>query len=444
MNFKLTSVAIGLALSTGAAQNASNEVAVPTEQIVAPDTTPAAAPAAEPALVTEAQASGQSEPVAEVPSVENSSESTSQTANETAKADFDVLRGRAYNTVGNQAAASTIADKMSKPHEMAGNRLVYLEPTMEFAAVAFGDSSNTYFLGFQNSNSLGLLKAGYAAKSFGLQLSVALGKSWILKDGPNRETTQSNVSVGDMIGAVYSMPLGSDLDLSVEGSWRTISAEESNTSTNKNDTQTERDYWDVNIRGAVSNSPANEKKFSWAAGANVLRHNLTESEVSDDSKTERATLDSRWQLEPFFNAGVSVLNTNNARVLLGLNTKIPIQIYDQIENANTSTRENHIALGIFTSPNLLAELALSDNWLVFGGATYEWNIFSTEYLYENNTDITAFALKSGTTTVNAGVRFQYKNFALEAAISDNFFSNPTVGFTNNGTFIANLGGFINF
>ncbi len=439
MNFKLMSVAVGLALSASAAQDVSNAVSTPAEQAIESAST------AEPATIADTtMAANQPAPIAEIPAVESSSEPASNSETDAPMANFDVLRGRAYNTVGNQAAASTIADKMSKPHEMAGNKLVYLEPTMEFAAVAFGDSSSTYFLGFHNSNNLGLLRAGYATKSFGLQLFAALGKSWLLKDGPNRETTQNNVSIGDVIGAVYSMPLGSNLDLSIEGNWKTISAEESNTSSNKNDTQTERDYWDINIRGAVSNTPANEKKFSWSTGATVLRHNLTESEVSNKDKTEKATLDSRWQVEPFFNAGVSVLNTNNARVLLGLNTRIPVQIYDQIENASTSVRENHLAMGIFTSPNLLAELALSDNWLIFGGATYEWNVFSTEYLYENNTDITAFAMKNSTTTVNAGVRFQYKNFALETAISDNFFNNPTVGFTNNGAFIANLGGFINF
>lgn len=450
MNFKLMPIAISIALSAAVAQESSETTAAPAEETAVAESTKNEVPAPE-ATASEPQAAASSEATAveaskvEATVAEATAEQALDAVSDTAKANFDILRGRAYNFyTANQAAAYTIADKIAKPHEMAGSKLVYLEPSLDYAALAFGDNS-TYFVSLQNKYDLGLLTAGYANKSFGAEVYAAIGKTWRLTDGSNRDSSTATVNAGDLIGAVYSMPLG-NLDLTVNAYWLTTTTErstEEDISSTKVHNEREQDYWDINLTGTVSNTPAAEKKFSWSAGAQLLRHNRTETVVDDDDETTRATLDSRWEVSPFFNFGLPILSTNNARVLIGTNTNITFQIYDDIATKVTETRKDHIAMGIYTSPNILAELALSDNWLVFGGASYLWKVFATEYLYESRSDILGFGMESGKVAVNAGARFQYKNFALEAAINDVIFNNPLAGFNNNAI-IARLGGFIHF
>lgn len=440
MNFKLISVAAALAISAAVAQESEEEVAALADESAAVESSEESASAS-----TAEQSSAAQSFAEEVPAATESSELALDAVTDTAKANFDILRGRAYNTVGNQAAASTIADHIAKPHEMHGSKLVYLEPTLEYAALAFGEN-NSYFLSFQNTAGLGKLTAGYATAAFGVEVYASIGKTWSFRDEPNIESSDELVLNGDDVGAVYSMPLGSEYDLTVAVDWYTLNNEnshEADTRNPNNHTEDEEDYWDFSITGTISNTPAKEKLFSWAAGLTILRHNITQTEINGNNETDRATLDSRIQLEPFFNLGFQVLKTNNARVFLGLNSRLPIAIYDDISANATYVRKDHVSLGLLTTPNILAELALNDNWMVFGGASYDWNIGSMEYLYEADADITAFGMRSNRVNVNAGARFQYKNFALEASIADAFFSNPLAGF--NGTaFIATLGGFINF
>ncbi len=451
MNLKLISVAAALAVSAAVAQEA--EATAPVQELAAEASTQEASTEAAPAESSDAAVQESvAEPsapaatlVEEVPAATASSELAVESVTDTAKANFDVLRTRAYNTVGNQAAAATIADNLRKPHEMHGSKLVYLEPSLEYAAIAFGES-NTYFLSFRNTTgNHGFLTAGFATAAFGVEIYGAVSKTWILRDEPNREFNSTTVYAGDEIGAIYSMPLGGQ-DLTIEASWLTTTPEASSEATAKKTddyVKNEHDYWDVKAKATVSNTPAQNKIFSWAAGLAFLRHNLTEKTIDGDEETDLATLDSRVQIEPFFNIGLQVLKSNNARVFLGLNTNVPMSIYDEIANKTNYVRKDHLGIGIYTSPNILAELALNDNWMVFSGASYVWNVFSTEYLYEGDSDINAFAMKSNTVNVDAGVRFQYKNFALEASINNSFFNNPLAGFNGNN-FIANFGGFINF
>lgn len=480
MNFKLISAAVSIAISAAAAQDSSEpnvtqieatsiaeEIADSSSVVPVPatETTETAPEATETAEIvpeantpaTELAQEKTSEQVSNSEATNNSDKSTlatesttkpeevSTTNSSTFHANFDVLRGRTYNTVGNQAAAYTIDDKIGKPYTMHGSKLVYLEPTLEYAAVAFGES-NTYFLSFQNtSGNLGLVTAGFANSGFGVELYAAIGKTWEIRTEPNRDYNEDNVSLGDNIGAVFSMPLGS-IDLTVSANWVTTNNE---TYTNS-DTQTpdllvirEQDYWDVNAKVAISNSPATQATFSWAAGLSFLRHNRTETSTNNDEITEASTLDSRIELAPFLNLGMPILQANNARVFLGLNTSIPIGIYDNIENDSYYIRRNHFGLSIVTTPNIFAELALDDHWMVFGGANYTWNVFSTEYAYEKDADRYAFGMKSSIIAVNAGARFQYKNFAIEVSLNDAFFNNPLLGF-GGSAFLARFGGFIHF
>ena len=196
-----------------------------------------------------------------------------------------------------------------------------------------------------------------------------------------------------------------------------------------------------------------------------MRHeNFTEAKYSDkansdnNDKAEVTGTSAYTSVQPFFNLGGAILSSGKAHVLLGLNTRVPLTFYDEFkekaeEEDDVVNKDNYFAMAVRTSPNILAELGLGNCWMVFGGASYDWTVFSMqneEFIHdytdkENKTSAkgTAITTNTGTVMVSAGSRFQYKNFALEASIANNFYNNPLTGF-NGGDMIANLGAFLNF
>lgn len=381
------------------------------------------------------------------------------------------MRGNAYNSVGNQAAASTVGDNLNTPYKMAGLKFVYMEPTTPFAALSFGEGM-TKFIAFDNTGNLGLATVGIANKAFGLSVDYALGKVWDSSEltTPNKKTTRDerNVSAGDQVGVKFAMPMG-PVDLAIRGTWETYQyetnyTEEIKTEDGKTKEEVDNDFWDISANLTISNTPSGKKVF-WGAGAGFARHEnyskakFTDSEDSDNNyKKEVTGNDAFIMAQPFFNIGGAVLEAQNARVLLGLNTRVPLVFFDEIKEkaafeGDNVNKDNYFTMGVYTQPNILAELGLGNCWMVFGGAGFEWKAFglqSDEYIndYANSDsktkqEKTIISMATGKTTVQAGARFQYKNFALEASIADGFYNDPLTGF-NGGDMIANLGGFINF
>ena len=88
-----------------------------------------------------------------------------------------ILHGNAYNLVGNEAAAATVAGEMAIPHHMVNRNFAYFEPVDEEGVVSFGKGT-TFFFAFNNSDDLALVSAGLARESFGILLQGAVGKQW--------------------------------------------------------------------------------------------------------------------------------------------------------------------------------------------------------------------------------------------------------------------------
>lgn len=451
MNIKLISLTAALAFTSAMAQNYAGNPAetvnqAPAGQAVAPAPVedsaqvqaPAPAPAPTPAPAPQAQA-------APTDTASNSP--------------FDVLRGNAYNPIENQAAASTVNDNLASPYKMAGAKFVYLEPTDDFAAVAFG-TDLTKFLVFTNHENLGIITAGIAKKSFGFAVDFAFAKDLVLSETTTAydktSTTSRTVGKGDIIRLTFAAPLGA-LDFTASGYWETFDTEK-NISTeykdfdSKSESEEDNDFWDLGVNAGISNTPSGKDMF-WSLNLALKRHeNYTETSVNKN-ESEVTHPDAYIYIQPSFNIGLSVLQSSNARVLLGLNTRLPIVFYDEIKDENSGNKDNYHSLGIFTSPNILAELALSECWMIFGGAKFDWTVFSMnqgEFIsdYDDEYDMTKveytlISSKTNVTTVTAGARFQYKNFALEAGIEDSFYNNPFEGFNGN-EFIGHVGGFIYF
>ena len=402
---------------------------------------PASQPAAEPAY------SSYSAPA---PAAESSSGD---------EVDFDVMRARAYDVVGNQAAAPTVANFLAAPYNLAGKKLVYVEPTNSFAFVSFGEGM-TKFAAFDNSFGLGKATFGVATKGFGASVDYAFGKRWRFDTdkqtgGAKVERDITNITAGDLLQARFSVPAGA-YDLAARAFWITYRNEtetktESSNAGTTTTTESDQDFWDYGAEVTVSNDPSAKDLF-WSAGVLFVRHAADRMTKGGGTTRETNDPDATVTLQPNVNVGLAVLKSDNARVLVGVNGSVPFSVYDGANNKNTNVKDSRFTLDFVATPNILGELALGESWLLFAGAAYFWEVLDVDhetYVTGNGTpaketlNTTILSMTTNTAFVNAGARFQRRNFAVEASVANNFFNNPLEGF--NGTnFIANLGGFIYF
>ena len=419
MNIKLISVISALAVSAAVAQDYDDEYedeATPAAESTQEEAPAAPAPAAEPA------------PAAPVFSAE-----TEEAAAPAVQATgLNVLHGRAYNIVANEAAASTVRGNIAVPYKMAGSKLFYVEPSDKYGALSLTSGSMTYLLAFdRNEGDLGLVTAGIATKAFGVTVDVALDKKWgskeVKSDNKKDEDDVSVTKPNDYIGATFAAPLGA-VDLTINAYWNTYALE---TDTKSGDDEYDEDFWDLGGKVALSNAPSGST-FAWSVGAAVVRHKDFTKEVKfpagGDKRTDESTgATANTLIEPFFNVGFPVLSNAESRVLLGLNTRLPLVFFDELDNKGDKKKDSYSIFGLYTSPNILAEMNVSENWIIFGGASFDWEVFSyasdeytTNYDTPNAktiTDISIMGMKTNATIATAGARFQYKNLSVEASVA---------------------------
>ena len=327
---------------------------------------------------------------------------------------------------------------MAAPVDMFGSKLFYVEPTIQTGVVAFGNEATTYFLGFDNSRNLGLLTAGLAKKSFGISVNASLGKTFTNVDDA-ADTENSTTEPGDDFGAKAAFLLGG-YKLSFAADWLTINQE--NNSETKGG-EYDENFFDISANVNLSNAPSGKNVF-WSVGLDFVRHNITTTTKPKSGKevTETAPA-SNLLFAPYFNIGGTILSAENARILIGLNSNLPVIIYDDIDDQ----RESAMEFGINTTPNLLGELALTSCWIVHAGVSHTWTLFDYEtskaIAGKNRTETSVITFRTDKTTVDTGIRFQYNNYALEANIAKNFYNDPLGGF-NGDPMVASLGGFIFF
>ena len=464
MNIKLITLTAAVAMTAAMAQerlitSADAPASAPAfEEATAPASEPTPAPAPAPAPAPKAQTLILAPQAAPAP------------AQEEAPAAKPALHGIAYNNVGNQAADATVADNLNKPYKMAGSKFVYLEPTSRFSAVSFGEGS-TKFISFENAGNLGRTTVGIANKGFGASISYAFGKelTFTKTRDPFHEETEDlyTVSAGDMVRARFALPLGG-IDLNASLFWLTYQTEPSVSMGDEDADENvmvdiENDFWDFGGTVAVSNDPSAKKMF-WNAAVTFTRHENAYSKETtiksreDGTKTTKVDTtgkDANVYIQPALNIGATILQGNGARVLLGLNTRAPFVFYDEFDDKAHQNKDEYFTMGIYTQPNIFAEIALGNCWMVYGGADYTWTLFSMEdedfiENYEDEISIvkssaTKIRSLTGATRVNLGLRFQYNNFAVEASIENTFYSNPFRGFSDeNNNILANFGGFIYF
>ena len=378
-----------------------------------------------PEVKAEVKAEATAEPIAE-PIAEPAPASKSQVT---------LLHGNAYNTVENEAAPDNVNILLSKRlTKLAGQKFFYIEPSDEFGMFDLGN----FFAAMDISGNLGRATAGYATSGFAGEVRIALGQLAI--EGDNGKKSGSDA--GDDWGLTLSKILmGYAVTLSAD--WLTY-ADQMNTEP-KLGKPTEQRYRDIVGSAIVSNHSIAQKHF-WSAGVIFARHE-NEVEVSGDIVNE--DVNSNFSIRPTFNYGTRALRTEYANLYLGMNAAVPFiryddqEVQDSVSGDTIETSRHDFTLEL--TPNILGEVNVTESVLLFGEASYTWNVFH----YASGTDATGDdyttkVSKSDEVKATAGIRYQYKNWAAcEFAFGDSFFTDTKSIFNGEGVFIT-FGGFIYF
>jgi len=353
---------------------------------------------------------------------------------------FSVLHGDAYNMVGNEAGAATIGGNMLSPYKMYGSNLLYVEPSGETATLALTKGGITYLAAFDgiaagivditkglpqydeaNLRNLGLVTVGMAFSGMGFAVDFALDKTWEDTEAGDNETSVSTTGAGDVINLKFGMNLGA-FDLTANAYWLTFQDE---VDTETDAQETDNDYWDLGLNVNISNGPS-AKTFFWSVGVNVLRQASERIVEAGNTTTETTNDDSFFEVQPYANIAFPVLSSDMAQVFIGTNTRLPLIFFDE-------TASDRSFFGLYTTPNVLAEITLNENWILYGGANYDWKVlgyYSSE-TKASKTDVSEFSMRTNAPMANAGVRFQYKNLVLEASIADQLNSAAWAGLVGN-------------
>jgi hypothetical protein len=433
------SQAVAASVVPDSAATAPADTAKPATVAAAPDTTVKAdsaavkpdSTAAAPAVVAAAPADT-AKPVEAAPEIESPLDK--------------ILHGNAYNLVGNEAAAATVAGEMAIPHKMVNRNFAYFEPVDEEGVVSFGKGI-TYFFAFDNSNDLALVSAGLGMEHFGVLVQAAIGKKWsyIDDDKTGTEETIKDTEAGTAVGGTISAKLAG-LDFAIRAAY---DHPESESSIHGGDIEQESDIWNLGGQFLIARAG---KTVSWTAGVSAYRYNA-KSKVSERSFFEQdgrryvatSTIHStdstaRVEVIPEFNIGWAILRHEKGRVFMGMNTMVPLIAYDRIKNV--CSRHNEYALTI--TPNILGEVMLGKYVVAFGSASHQWDIVRYRDSYINEVSTKTMDISSGITTANVGLRLEYEIAAIEMAFTKQFISNPFGAFSTTDEMATSIGMFINF
>jgi len=353
-----------------------------------------------------------------------SSSSAEATPPSEEKSIFDSVRGRAYNPFGTVGAASTVRDLVTTPSDINGQKFFYVSPTSGDPSgyLAFGFGEGSALIGLDNSvaGNLAALILGFANSSFGIALNYSIAKTWVSNDKTNTRTTDA----GDNIGLYISMPSG----IYANVSWLTYGP---SYATEAGRDEESEDYSEIQAKVGLTGK---SNSLNYDGFLNFIRTGGTRITADKDRLVDS---ESYTGLALNFNLGYEILQNQNARIILGSNNFLSMQIFEEIGNTKGDTK-----MGLVIAPNILGEVALFKNWLAFAGATHAINLLAGDGDRNNKTSLLSIRQTAGNAAF-AGVRYQKTNWAVEAKIADAMFSNP-LGGLNGDPMFAEFSGFIYF
>ena len=353
------------------------------------------------------------------------------------KTPFTVIHGSAYNTVLNEAAGDNVDLLLDRRlTKFYGQKFFYIEPAGERGVVSLGN----FFGAMDISGDVGRATLGYTNGSFGAEIRAGVGKRYFDNDNVEQKVSYN----GNDFGVTLSQMLGGYV-VTLGGDWITVAEETDTDPKAPRAPTTEERYRDLTATLVVTDGPSARKHF-WSAGVNFTRH-INEMEVAGSLKNENP--DSYISAVPFFNYGTPALQSEHARLMLGLNAAVPTIIQDEYIVRDTASgasgKKNMTHVGLSLTPNVVGEVLLGESVMLFGEAAYQWEAVS--YTKGENMEAGDYkVLESVADKVQAtvGFRYQYKDWAAcEFAFGDQFFTDTKAIFNGEGVFVK-FGGFIYF
>ena len=402
------------------------EVAQPAQEpapVVAENAQPAEVPASEPAVVSAAPEGPQGAPegVRMGPP----------------KTPFTVIHGSAYNTVLNEAAADNVDLLLERRlTKLYGQKFFYIEPAGERGVVSLGN----FFGAMDISGDIGRALIGYTNGDFGAEIRAGLGKRYYENDNVEQKVSFNGndfgITLSKMLGG-YVLTLGGDLV--------TITEETDTDPKAPKAPKTEERYRDITATLVLTDGPSARTHF-WSLGVNFTRHE-NEQEVAKTLKNDNP--DSYIGVVTFFNYGTPALQSEHARLMLGLNTAVPVIVQDEYmvrdPTSGSESKKNMAHVGLTLTPNVVGEVLLGESLMLFGEAAYQWEALS--YTKGENVESGDYkVLESVADKVQAtvGLRYQYKDWAAcEFAFGDKIFTDTKSIFNGEGVFVS-FGAFIYF
>jgi hypothetical protein len=150
------------------------------------------------------------------------------------------------------------------------------------------------------------------------------------------------------------------------------------------------------------------------------------------------------------NYGKQVWKTARSRAFWGMNNDLGVMLH----NVLLGERDNAMDLALSMEPNLMAEYAMTTNWLFFGGASHALEVaYSTERelrdgttagTYEPDSKASATSFSTGATSAEIGVRYQNQWIGVEACVAETVFNNGFADLFSGANVLADLGVIVKF
>ena len=331
-----------------------------------------------------------------------------------------ILHGKSYNRNSNMAAANNTDLLLKYPNLFANRKFFYIEPTNKLGIVSLG----SFFTAFDithatyDDTQLGRLTLGYAVPGFGIYVRAGLGRDRVSNDDGVFSTTYGG---DDWAAAIAKGFLGMNVAADVD--WFTTK-KESHSDPDKG-TETEDRFDSLTINLSLTNAPT-AKNFTWTLGARFVSFN-NETEIDGDVK-EAGNPASYWDLSPYLRVGLSVLENENARVLIGGAAIVSYKNYDDPLDA--------FAITAVFQPSMLGEVFVGENknFMFYGEVGYDWVAF--QYYKNNDADSNRMMDLMDVVNASVGFRYQYKDFlAVELGLGEKLFTGIGNFFQADGTFI---------
>ena len=331
-----------------------------------------------------------------------------------------ILHGKSYNRNSNMAAANNTDLLLKYPNLFANRKFFYIEPTNKMGIVSIG----SFFTAFDISKApyddtqLGRLTLGYAVPGFGFYIRAGLGRDRVSHSAGVTSTTYGG---DDWAAAIAKSFLGMNVAADVD--WLTTKKQTHSDPDLGQETKDRFDSLTINL--SLTNAPT-AKNFTWTLGARFVNF-LNETEIDGDVKETKDPA-SYWNLTPYVRCGVSVLENENARILMGAAAIVSYKHYDD--------PLDQFELTTVLQPSMLGEVFVGEekNFLFYGEVGYDWVAF--QYLKNNDSDVSRMMDKMDAVNASVGFRYQYKNFlAVELGLGEKLFTGLGNYFQADGTFI---------